>query len=181
MPRVPLIQAKTDLDPRHHAAWDAITESRGRIVGPYKVLLHSPELAQRMAHLGTHLRFESGLPGDVKELAILSVAREMDCVFEWAAHAPLARKAGVREEAIAAIRDRRPQGLTAEEAPVVQYVSQLLGKRRVDEPTFRAAEARFGVQGVVDLTALAGYYGMIACTLNAFEVTPDAGMEPLPV
>ena len=135
-----------------------------------------------MAHLGTYLRFDSILPGDVKELAILTVAREMDCLFEWAAHVPLARKAGVREEAIAAVRDRKaPEGLTEIERLVVGYVSQLLGTRRVDEPTFHAAEARFGIQGTVDLTTLAGYYAMIACNLNAFGITPEAAAERLPV
>jgi 4-carboxymuconolactone decarboxylase len=95
---------------------------------------------------------------------------------------PLARKAGVREEAIAAVRDRKASGeLTEIERLVVGYVSQLLGTRRVDEPIFHAAEARFGIQGTVDLTTLAGYYAMIACNLNAFGITPEAAAERLPV
>ncbi len=180
MPRVKTIESKSDVPKGGEAAWDAITESRGRVVGPFKVLLHSPELAKRIAHTGAYARFDGSLPQDIRELAILTVAREMDCLFEWGAHAPLARKAGVREDAIVAIRDRRA-GLTEAESEVVSYVGQLLGRKRVDEPTFRALEARFGVAGLVELTGLIGHYITIACTLNAFEVTPGADMDQLPV
>src|SRR6185436_16650504 len=105
----------------------------------------------------------------------------MNCLFEWGAHVPLARKAKVREEAIAAIRDRKHDALTDAEKGVVTYVSQLLAKKRIDEPVFRAIEQRFGVQGTVELTGTVGHYVFIACTLNAFDVTPDASMESLPV
>lgn len=181
MARVKTIETKADVPKGGEAVWDAIAESRGRVVGPFKVLLHSPELAKRAAHTGAYVRFEGSLPQDIRELAILTVGREMDCLFEWAAHAPLARKAGVREEAIVAIRDRRFTALNDAERGVVDYVSQLLAKKRVEEATFRALEKRFGVQGMVELTGTVGHYVFIACTLNAFEVTPDASMEQLPV
>ena len=134
MARIPLIQKKDEVPAEHHAAFDAIAQSRGRIVGPFGVLLHSPEVAKRAAHLGAYLRFESALSGVERELVILTTARAMDCRFEWAAHAPLATKAGVRAAAIAAIRDRRaPAGLTAAEAEIVQYVTALLRAHRVDD------------------------------------------------
>ncbi len=182
MARVKMIQSKSDVPKGGEAAWDAITESRGRVVGPFQVLLHSPELAKRIAATGAYARFDGGVPQDMREIAILTVAREMNSLFEWGAHAPLARKAGVREDVIAAIRDRKaPAGLNENEAQVFGYVSQLLAKKRVDEATFRALEKRFGVPGVVELTGLLGHYVTIACTLNAFEVTPGPEMEQLPV
>jgi 4-carboxymuconolactone decarboxylase len=183
MARVPTIQKREDLPASAQDAWNAIAASRGHVVGPFTVLLHTPELAKRVAHVGEYVRFDARLPAPVRELAILSVAREMDCRFEWAGHVPIARKAGVRPEAIDIIRERRaPAGLTSDEAQVVGYASRLVGQRhRVDEPTFRALEARFGLEGLVELTALIGYYGMLACTLNAFDVMPDAGMDQLPV
>jgi len=182
MARIPTITQKTDLAPAHHAAWDAIAQSRGHVIGPFTALLQSPELAARAADLGAYLRFESTLGPVDRELAILSVARALDCRFEWAAHVPIARREGVRDEAIAALRERRaPAGLTPEEAAIVAYVSQLLTAHRVDEPTFAAVRARLGVQGIVELTATAGYYGLIACTLNAFEILPEPGTDPLPV
>jgi 4-carboxymuconolactone decarboxylase len=181
MARVKMIGSKADVPKGGEAAWDAIAESRGRVVGPFQVLLHSPELAKRAAHTGAYVRFEGALPQDIRELAIMTVAREMNCLFEWGAHAPLARKAGVREPAITAIRDRNHAGLNDNEKDVVAYVSQLLAKKRVDEATFRALEQRFGVPALVELTGTVGHYVFIACTLNAFDVTPGPEMDQLPV
>ncbi len=179
--RVPLLATREGLSPAQRAAWERIAESRGRVVGPFAVLLHSPEVARRVAELGHVLRFDGVLPAADRELAILAVARALDCQFEWAAHAPLARKAGVRDEAIAAIRDRRaPAGLTADEAAIVGHASALLVAHRVADDAFGVLRARLGDQGLVELTALVGYYGMIACTLNAFAVEPTSD-ERLPV
>lgn len=182
MARIPTIERKEQLAPEHHAVYDLIGRSRGRVAGPFTVLLHSPQIAGRTGELGAYIRFESKLTPHDRELAVITAAREMDCQYEWAAHVLEARKAGVREEAIAAIRDRRaPAGLTADEAQLVNYVRQLMQKHRVDEGTFTAVRERFGVQALVELTATVGYYGMIACTLNAFEAAPAPGEDRLPV
>ena len=61
--RVPLISRRDEVAPEHRAAFDAIAESRGRVAGPFSVLLHSPEVAKRAAHLGAYIRFESPLAG----------------------------------------------------------------------------------------------------------------------
>src|SRR5256885_12408714 len=108
--RVPLISKRDDVAPEHHAAFDASPSTGGRVAGPFSVLLHSPEVAKRAAHLGAYIRFESPLAGAERELAILATARAMDCRYEWAAHVPLAKKAGVRAEALAAIRARQVHG-----------------------------------------------------------------------
>jgi 4-carboxymuconolactone decarboxylase len=181
MARVPLINKKDELPAEHHAAFDLITQSRGQVAGPFGVLLHSPEVAKRIAHLGTYVRFESALSGEQRELAILATARVMDCRYEWAAHVPLAKKAGVRGEAIAAIRDQRaPAGLTTAEAELVDYVTALLRTHRVKDAAYQTMRARFGTQALVELTATAGYYAMIACALNAFAVEPEPGADLLP-
>ena len=175
--RVPLVE-REKATPAQQAAWDTISQSRGRVAGPFAALLHSPELARRIAETGHYVRFEGPLPQTVRELAIITVARALDCQYEWAAHAVLARKAGVREEAITAIREgKAPAGLTPEEAQVSGYADALLRQHRVGDAEFTALQARFGLEGLVDLTAAIGYYAMIACALNAFAIEPTAG-EP---
>lgn len=181
MARVPLVASKDDVPAGHAHVWDQIASSRGKVVGPFTVLLHRPELARRTAELGAYVRFESILGAVDRELAIIALARELDCQFEWAYHVLEARKVGVREEAIAAVREARMDGLTPEEALIVRYVGLLFRRHRVDQATFDALRARLGVDGLVELTATVGYYGMLACTLNAFEVTPEAGAEALHV
>lgn len=174
VPRVPVVTDRDELPESQRHNYDRIEESRGAVRGPFPVLLNSPELGGRIGHLGTYIRFESRLSGRDRELAILTTARELDCTYEWAAHEPIAREEGVRDEAIEAVADRQPtDDLTETESTVVQYGRALFRQHEVPAPLFRAAKAQFGVQGITELTATMGYYSMLACVLNAFEVEPD--------
>ena len=179
--RVPYLTDREQVaeDGREH--YDSIAESRGGVRGPFAVLLSSPEVAGRIGHLGAYVRYESGLPDAVRELAIVTTAREFDCAYEWAAHEPIAREAGVRDEAIDVVAERgSPDDLTATEALVVTYGRHLFGDHAIPDDLFEDAKAEFGVEGVVELTATMGYYSMIACVLNAFEVKPGEGSPELP-
>lgn len=181
MPRIPEILTKADLAEDKHHIFDAIAESRGRVGFPFSLLLNSPEVAGRIAHVGTYVRFESILSPVEREIAILTAAREADCEFEWSAHTRLALQAGVRQEAIDIIGGRRAlDALTAEEALIVEFGRDILRNHRVSESTFEKAMARYGVQGTVDLAATMGYYTMLACALNAFEAEPYPGAPRLP-
>lgn len=181
MARIHQISTKDEIPADKGHIYDSIVGSRGRVSGPFSVLLHSPEVAGRAAHLGAYLRFESTLSPEDKELAIISAAREFDCEYEWGAHEKLAREAGVRDEAIEVVANKGDLGsLSADESLIVQYARDLLREHRVSAKTFDAALARFGEQGVTELTATVGYYGMLACALNAFEVQPTADMAILP-
>ena len=181
MPRLPEITDRDQLPEEARHNYDLITARRGRVSGPFAVLLNSPEVAGRLGHLGTYVRFESALSGVDRELAIIATAREFDCPYEWAAHVRLARQEGVREEAIQAVANRNPlDGLPDDEALIVRYCREMFREHRVSDSTFRAAQTRYGDRGVTDLTATMGYYGQIACVLNAFEITPAADAPQLP-
>ena len=178
MPRIPTVTRET-LPADQRAIYDAIAESRGHVAGPFPVLLNSPEVASRIATLGHYLRYESTLKPMLRELAILTVAREFDCQYAWTSHDSLARQAGVRDEAIAALRDRKaPAGLTAEEAAIVQYGQELIRQHRVGEATFQAALKELGAQGITELTATMGYYAMLGFALNAFDEQPEEPLLP---
>lgn len=179
MARIPTITREA-LPAHQQPIYDAIAQSRGRVVGPFAVLLNSPETAGRVATLGHYLRFESTLKPMIHELAILTVTREFDCQYAWTAHEPLARQAGVRDEAIAALRDRKaPAGLTEEEAAIVRYGQELVRKHQVSEGTFQAALSRLGNQGITELTATMGYYTLLGFALNAFDIQPEKPLLPL--
>lgn len=181
MVRIRQITQQQDVAPEHHGIFDSIAASRGRVGGPFAVLLNSPEVAGRAAHLGAYLRFESTIPDADKELAIITAAREFDCEYEWGAHEVLARKAGVREEAISVVANKGDiSGLSDSEALIVSYGREILVDHRVSKTTYDAATAKYGEQGVTELTVTFGYYGMLACALNAFEVEPTAEMPKLP-
>jgi len=155
------------------AAWDEIAEGRDRLTLVTNLLLYDPPMARLSEKLSRAVRFETAVPYKEVELVVLIIAREFDCLREWAVHIGQARNAGVREEAIEAIKAKRaPTGLNEEEALYLAYVHQLLRKHRVDAETFGAMHKKLGDRGVVDLTELIGHFSGLAAVMNAFEVEP---------
>ncbi len=149
-------------------------------IGPGMVAALSPNLALRRRPLSNYVRWELQLPARAQELAVLVTARQMDCGYVWNAHAPMARKAGVADALIDAIRDRRPlPEMDAEESAVVTFVTEALTARRVSDTAFDAAVAQFGLQNTIDLIALMGQYITNAGFLNVFEVPLPETSEPL--
>lgn len=163
--------------------WDELAGERGRLPLVTQVLMYRPPLAALAEHINRTVRFDLSLPRSSVELVILTAARELNCVREWAVHLSQARTAGVREEAIQAIKEKRaPKDLTEEEAELVTYAQELLRGSRVSDKTFEAAHKRLGDVGVVDLTALVGVYSMLGAVMNAFEVeAPDDEALRLPI
>ena len=182
MARIPLITTREQVNPDFRELYDFIERTRGSVGGPFMVQFHLPELLQITEKLGGYLRFQSPLPQDVIELVTIAVAREMDCPYVWGAHAPLALQYGVRPECVDAIKHRRaPEGLTEEEAPLVRFVQQLRRTNRAEEATFQTLLTRFGAANMVAITSLVGHYGMVATTINAFEIPVRPDMDQLPV
>lgn len=185
MSRVPEITRRDQLAEADRGHFDAIVGPRGVLTMPYRYLLHAPELASRMAHLMAYTRFETragAFPEDIKELAICATAREMDCAFEWADHEQRAVAAGVRPEAVQAIKQgRAPEGLSDAEAQVVRYIQALLRPpHRIPDDVFDALRERLGDARLVELTGIVGGYIALACTFNAFDVAPTPGLPLLP-
>jgi 4-carboxymuconolactone decarboxylase len=178
MARIATIQKKEDLAPEHQLIYDSIAASRGVVGGPFLALLHSPELAHRTAHLGSYVRFESSLDHKLIELAALATARELECKNEWIAHVNHGQKAGIPIETIRAIHQKKgPEHFSSEDAQIISYVQELLRTHRASEATFQALYGRLGERGLVELTATIGYYAMVACTLNAFDLVTATGAE----
>src|SRR6266852_1937590 len=132
-------------------------------VGPYALLTHMPEMAQHLEAWRLSLRGEESVPQKLQELVMLSVAREMDCAYIWYAHAAAARQAGVRDEVVDSIRDKRElTNLDPDEQTVVHFTRELLHNRKVSQPTFNAAMTRFGQRGMMTLTNLIACYAVLA-------------------
>ena len=181
MARLTPITSKDQVAAKDHAIVDAIAASRGAIQGPFTMFLHCPELAGRVAHLGAFVRFEGSLDMRVRVLAAMATARELDAVYVWGAQAGGARRLGVPESTITAIREKHTRGLPPDDAQIVEFTLQLLRKHRVDDATFKAIQERFGDDGLIQLTGAIGYYCMLAMTVNACELEAAPGAEVLQV
>ena len=161
------------LSAEYQPIWDELAGGRERMPPFTELLMYRPPMAALAEHLGRSLRLESVVPRATVELVVLMVARELDCRREWAAHINQARNAGAREDAIQAIGHRQGASALAEEEALLQrYVQELLHNRRVTNETFAAVRERLGDVGIVDITALIGFYSLAASVLNAFEVDP---------
>ncbi len=178
MSRVPAVE-RADLDVAGQAIYDEIAASRGRVQGPFGVLLHSPELAVRTARLGAYVRYEAPMPARHRHLIALIASRAFDAQYEFTVHARLARDEGIPAEVVSAIgRGEEPVGLAEDEGLVVALARQLVIDHRVDDALFAAVVDRFGLAGVTDMVGAIAYFSMVAFPLNAFDVQVRAGHEP---
>jgi 4-carboxymuconolactone decarboxylase len=182
-PRFP--QPKMEqLSPEQQAvAADVLKQSSAGLGGPYGMLIKSPELLKRYLLMTEYLRQKTSLPHRLNEMAILLEARIWDAQYEWWAHEPLARKAGLSDAIIDDIRNaRRPASMQQDEAIVYDVVTELLNKRQLSDDTFGKARQILGEQQVVDLVAVAGFYVMVSAVVIAGRVAiPDGGPAPMPM
>ena len=180
--RLPLPR-RDELGTEVQASYDRLSsisaENLRGLRGPGGIQLHSPELSRHSRPLNHYLRYEAGLSDRVRELAILTTARELDSQFEWAAHEDEARRQGIAPELIDIIRYRRSlDGLTDVDAMVVALGREIFGTRKVSSATFARCLRHFGRRALVDLVALMGNYAATAALLTALDMQLDPGQEP---
>lgn len=169
MARVKLITDREEgLTPEQQETFDWVVESRGELIRPFQVLLHSPGVARHVAELGAKLRFDSELTDHDRELVILAAAAYHGCAFEWDSHLPLARQVGVREDVIEHLGGSG-RDLTDREALLVGFVRELCDKSTVSADRFRRTQAHLGEAGVVELCATIGYYTMLGFVMGACD------------
>lgn len=180
-PRIPQLTVREQVAEADRRVFDAVAEGRGTVRGPFSLLLHSADLCRIVLELSNYFREDNFVPAATRELAITVTARERDCPYVWAAHAPAARREGIDDAVVAAVRDRGPvDAASPGEQDVVEYVRQLLRTHRVDQALFDRMMAAHSLPGLVELTAVVGHYVSVTTLLNAFEVAPAEGAEALP-
>jgi 4-carboxymuconolactone decarboxylase len=181
MARLEAIRSKDQVAPEHHGIFDAVVKSRGAVQGPFTMLMHCPPLAEHFVSIGGYIRFEGKLDHRVRVLAAMTVAREFDALYIWGAQTGQARRQGVPESTITAIREKHSRGVPPEDAQIIDFTRELIRKHRVDDATMKALRDRFGDYQLVELTGTIGYYSMLAMTANACELEPAKGAEVLEV
>lgn len=174
MARIELIDSKDGLESGQARLFDWIVGSRGELVRPFQVLLHAPEQAEHIARLGHVVRFESGLDGADRELAILATGRAQGCDYVWDTHVDLARREGTSPAAIAHL-DGEAGDLAPREAAILDMVDELCSASSLSASTFARVESQLGTEGVVELSILVGYYTLLGYAMASFDVcrTPE--------
>jgi 4-carboxymuconolactone decarboxylase len=153
--------------------------ARGQPTGPWMVLLRSPEVMSRARGLSDYLRYQSILPGWLREFVILMTARQWSQSYEWNSHYKLAIDEGLSAEVARAIAEgHRPEGMVEEEAILYDFCMELQRNQSVSDATYARTLERFGEQGIVETVSLMGYYTMISMVLNTARTPLPAGARP---
>jgi 4-carboxymuconolactone decarboxylase len=177
--RMPPIAADQLTDAQKHAIEEFRAARSAETSGPFVPLLRSPEVLSRARAMGDYVRYRSALPPRLSELVILLTARAWTQNYEWNAHAPLARQAGVSAKVIEAIGEgRRPAEMTDDEEILVTFCDELRRNQSVSDATYARMVGRFGENGVIDTIGIVGYYTMIAMVLNTARTPLPAGAAP---
>ena len=180
MSRIPELTAETMTAAQKEVVELITSGPHKQVMGPYPAWLHSPELAKRTRSLSEYLRFKSTPSKRLAEIAILITGRHWRAEFEFYAHAELARRAGVEEHIIQSLAaGKHPKFSNNDDEIVYDLCTEMLNTRRISDGTYQRALDAFGMQTLVDLVAIMGYYCMVSVTLNAFEAPLPPG-EPSP-
>jgi AhpD family alkylhydroperoxidase len=151
---------------------DRIRQRRGgRLTALDGMLLHSPQFADGWNSLLGAIRTRSTLPPDIRELAVLRVAELNGADYEWAAHEPVAKNAGMTTEQITALRVGADTAvLDARQRATLAYTDAMTRYIVVPDPIFHAVEEFYDEQQIVELTATVAAYNMVSRFLVALRV-----------
>jgi 4-carboxymuconolactone decarboxylase len=153
------------------AVFDNLTAGRGRILGPYRVWIHSPTVAAGMEHIGTFLNKRSSLTTREVEIGILVIAQHWDANYVRQAHIKAGKAAGLSDETIAAILAGRDPGLSdPHERAVHRFAAALAAGAQLSDTEFAEIETVLGRAGVAEVLALLGYYTSVALAMKVHDV-----------
>ncbi len=181
--RLPL-KRREDMDEEGKKVYDFLVdpeaETLAGLTGPRGFYLYSPKAGQHLSLANTYLRFDSGLDPQVRELAILVIAREMQSQFEWTMHEPVAREVGLEPAAIEVVKyNKSPQDLKERDALIIRFGRELVREHKLSSETFSQVAQAFGEEGLVTLTLLMGNYMRTALLLRAVDMQIPLDREPL--
>lgn len=154
------------------AVAEKIRRRRGGHLTPLDgMLLHSPPFADGWNSLLGAIRGQSTLPPDIRELAVLRVAALNGAEYEWTAHEPVARQAGMTDEQLAAVRAGGDEAVLDErQRAVIAYTDAMTMDIAVPDELFVRVRTHFDERQVVELTVTVGAYNMVSRFLVALEV-----------
>jgi 4-carboxymuconolactone decarboxylase len=173
MPRLPALRERDLLPEDKREIFDYLVKTRGAVSNGFGVILNSPEMGGRIAHLGSYMRFESSLTPRMTEIAALTASAELGNSYERTIHAGGAKELGVSAGGIEAITaGGNIDSVDAEDRLAVRCAREMIRDHALSDAAFNDAHAALGDRGVVDLIGTIAYYGMLAYIHTSLEVLP---------
>jgi 4-carboxymuconolactone decarboxylase len=181
MARVQVLKSPSELSGEARRIAEKIVDTRKSLDGPFSVWMHAPEWAERVAHLGTLVRWEGTLELRTRTLAALVVGLHFQAQYVWGIQGVIGAERGVPRSTIDAIREGRSDGIPPQDLQIIEFTRELLSKNRVSSALADAVMERLGADQYVQLTTCIGYYAMLAMTVNGVELEPNPTHEALDV
>jgi 4-carboxymuconolactone decarboxylase len=151
----------------------------GQLLGPFAAMVAHPAVGDPLQRLGAALRYETSLPDVAREVVILTVAVHHRSEYEWYAHSAVASHIGLSAEVLEALREGgEPSGLDDEARCAWQLAVRLLQREPVQDDLFAAVESVLGSTGLIEVTAMVGYYSLLAQLIEVFRLEPPEGTPP---
>ena len=157
--------------PEQKKVFEQLVAGRGRILGPYKIWIHSPTIASGMEHIGTYLNKKSALSVREVEIGILVIAQHWDANYVRTAHIKAGKAAGLTQDTIDAILSGRDPKLTdPHERAVHRFAAALVSGAKLSDAEFAEIEKMLGRNGVAEVLVLLGYYTSVSLGMKVHEV-----------
>src|SRR5262245_37886357 len=159
------------LTPEQTAVFNQLVAGRGRILGPYKVRIHSPTIASGMEHIGTHLNKRGSLSPREVEIGILLIARHWDADYVRQAHIREGKRVGLSQEVIDALLAGDDPGLAdPHERGAYEFATALIRGAKLSDAKFEEIEQVLGRSGIAEVLVLIGYYTSVSLAMKVHEV-----------
>jgi 4-carboxymuconolactone decarboxylase len=159
------------LTPEQTEVFNRLVAGRGRILGPYKIWIHSPTVADGMEHIGTYLNKRSSLSTREVEIGILVIAQHWDADYVRQAHVKAGKAAGLTQDIIDAILvGGDPKLADPHEQAVYRFAKALVGGVKLSDADFAEIEKALGRHGIAEVLVLLGYYTSVSLGMKVHEV-----------
>jgi alkylhydroperoxidase family enzyme len=147
----------------------------GRLINIYRLMLHSPVLANAWFDLNQAVRYGTEVDGQCRELAVIRVAILNDVEYVQRAHGPAyALKEGLTPEQVTAIANWQSSSLfTQKQRSLLAYADAMTRDLDVSDDVFAEVKKHFSERQTVELTMLIGAYNMLTRFLKALRVDPE--------
>jgi len=150
------------------------------IAAVYRTFAQHPKLYPPRQILSEYIRTKSTLSPRVREMLILRIGWRCRSAYEWAAHAPAGRRAGLTDDQIRMLARPGYAGWTPADAAIIRAVDELFADDMIEDATWTALDDQFDERQLLDLLITTGGYRMVSMVLNTFGVPAEPNSEPIP-
>jgi 4-carboxymuconolactone decarboxylase len=163
--------AQDKLTPEQSQVFEQLVAGRGRILGPYKIWIHSPRVAAGMEQIGTFLNKRSTLSSREVEIGILVIARHWAADYVQNAHIREGKRVGLSDEVVdALVKGTEPPLTDPHERGVYKFASALTGGAKLSDAEFAEIETAIGRDGIAEVLVLLGYYTSVGLGMKIHQV-----------